>query len=354
VPGEGGWAAVLLAIHAGLALWGAAVNSVTFDENFHVPAGVVEIRRGDFLISAVNPPLAKALLGAAALVAGARLPADSAIASAEQSVVGESFMRRNADRYHRVFLAARLTNVLSTLLGVLVWCFAWRLYGPRGALLALALYSFAPESIAHAGLATLEIAAALGLLASVYACWVFVRRPGVRAWLRLALAVSFTFLTRFSAFSVALALPALAAALARRGRHAGRAWIGLASLVPATVLSLDLGYQGKVSFLPLKDHGFYSVPFRALQREWPDLRLPLPDACMAEAARGHSTTFLFGRIALSRSGTTSRSRSSASGRSVSWPRCWPGRPWGRPRLVRRRAGRGSSWCSGRRSFCSSP
>ena len=39
---------VLLAAHVGLALWGAAANSVTFDENFHVPAGVVEVGRGDF------------------------------------------------------------------------------------------------------------------------------------------------------------------------------------------------------------------------------------------------------------------------------------------------------------------
>src|SRR5262245_38646635 len=91
----------LVAAHAGLALWGAAMSSVTFDENFHVPAGVAEVARGDFLTSAMNPPLVKALFGAAALTAGARLPADSAIARVEQSIVGESFMRRNADRYHR-------------------------------------------------------------------------------------------------------------------------------------------------------------------------------------------------------------------------------------------------------------
>src|SRR5262249_38640313 len=95
------WVAALLALHLGLALWGAARSSVTFDENFHLPAGVVEVARGRFDVSPVNPPLLKAVCGAVALAAGARLPADSAIVVREQSVVGESFMRRNADRYQR-------------------------------------------------------------------------------------------------------------------------------------------------------------------------------------------------------------------------------------------------------------
>src|SRR5439155_934666 len=33
-------AVVLLAVHAALALWGAARNSVTYDENFHLPSGI--------------------------------------------------------------------------------------------------------------------------------------------------------------------------------------------------------------------------------------------------------------------------------------------------------------------------
>ena len=68
------WVAVLLAAHVALAVWGVLRNSVTFDENFHLPAGVMIAARGELRISAVNPPLVKALCGAAALAAGARLP----------------------------------------------------------------------------------------------------------------------------------------------------------------------------------------------------------------------------------------------------------------------------------------
>jgi len=305
VPGrERAGVIALLAIHAALALWGAAMNSVTFDENFHVPAGVVEVTRGDLLTSAVNPPLVKALFGAAALAAGARMPADSAIARVEQSIVGESFMRRNSDRYHRVFLAARLVAVLlSVLLALVVWRFARRLYGRRGAILALTFYAFAPEAIAHAGLATLESATALGFLASVYACWAFVRRGRRREWVTLALAVSFTFLTRFSAFALALILPGVALATMRRGRRAGPVWLGLALLVPTVLIALDLGYLGKISFRPLERREFASRPFQALQHAWPGLRPPLPDDWIAgldwqmfEGGKGQTPTYLFGRV----------------------------------------------------------
>ena len=125
---------LLLVLHMAFALWGAARQSVTFDENFHVPAGVMEAARGEFRISAVNPPLVKAMAGAAALAAGARLPSEAALANGEQGVVGESFMRNNADRYQRVFFAARCVVVaLSVLLGWIVWALARRLHGTRGA-----------------------------------------------------------------------------------------------------------------------------------------------------------------------------------------------------------------------------
>ena len=61
VPHERWWIALILAAHVALAVWGAARNSVTFDENFHLPSGIMIVARGDFGVSTVNPPLVKAL-----------------------------------------------------------------------------------------------------------------------------------------------------------------------------------------------------------------------------------------------------------------------------------------------------
>src|SRR5258708_9808128 len=64
----------LLALHLGLVTWGLARNSVTFDENFHLPAGVAIVARRDFDVSYAQPPLVKSVCALAALAAGARVP----------------------------------------------------------------------------------------------------------------------------------------------------------------------------------------------------------------------------------------------------------------------------------------
>jgi hypothetical protein len=297
---------ILLTLHAALAIWGAAKNSVTFDENFHLPAGVLIAARGELRVSAVNPPLVKGLCGAAALAAGARIPDQASMGDGEQGRVGEAFMRANADHYHRVFFAARLVIVaLSVLLGLIVWRWATRLYGPRGGVFALALYALAPESLAHAGIASLDIATALGFAASVYAFWVFARSGRWAWWAAALLAVGATFLTRFTALLLGPILLALVliGTFAGRWRRPGRVWLGLGLLVPGVLVILAAGYKGIVTFTPLADWPFESHPFQALKHTMPWLKLPLPDLWiggfdrqLVESGRGVTTTYLNGNV----------------------------------------------------------
>jgi 4-amino-4-deoxy-L-arabinose transferase-like glycosyltransferase len=313
LPGQGRpfrherwWVAALLAVHVALAVWGVLSNSVTFDENFHLPAGVMVAARGELRISAVNPPLVKGLCGLAALAAGARLPSDEALRDGEQGVVGESFMRVNADRYQRVFVAARLVIVLfSLLLGLLVWRVARRLYGSRGGVLALGFYAFMPEALAHAGLATMDVATGLSWLASVYAFWMFARTGRWGWWWLAAGAVSFAFLVRFSALMLWPVLLAVGAFEIARHRvcHPGRLWVGAVLLVPVAIVALYLGYLGGMSLAPLGEWHFLSRAFQTCQRIAPGLRLPLPDYWIRgldlqsfDAQPEHNVSLLLGRI----------------------------------------------------------
>ena len=297
--------ASLLALHAALVVWGAAVNSVTFDENFHLPSGVVAVTEGRFTISPVNPPLVKVLCALPALAIGAVPPDTAAVRSGSQAEVGESFMRRNAAHYHTLFLAARLVVLmLSLALGLLVWRFARRLHGPAGGVLALGFYALAPEALAHGGLATLDVATGLGFTATVYAFWRFTRTGRWADWILAVLALGTFALARFTAL---LAFPMLALLLlvhaARRHLHRpGRAWLGLGLLVPATMLALQVGYLGQTSLRPLDRAHFFSARLRSLQRAAPWLRLPLPDAWLEgldfqtrDSEAGGTPTFLFGR-----------------------------------------------------------
>jgi 4-amino-4-deoxy-L-arabinose transferase-like glycosyltransferase len=262
--------------------------------------------RGELRISAVNPPLVKALCGAAALAAGARLPAQAALRDGEQGVVGESFMRANADRYQRVFVAARLVIVaLSLLLGLLVWRVARRLHGARGGVLALAFYAFMPEALAHAGLATMDVATGLSWLASAYAFWMFARTGRWGWWGLAAGAVSFAFLVRFTALLLGPALLAIAGLVAaeRRARRPARLWLGLTLLLPVVLVALTAGYLGGTSLAPLRSQPFTSSAFKSLQQRLPDLSLPLPDLWLlgmdhqaSDSQAGTTPTFLLGRI----------------------------------------------------------
>jgi hypothetical protein len=263
------------------------MTSVTFDENFHVPAGAFIAARRDFDVSFAQPPLAKTLCALPALALGAKLPPDSLVphgpALIAEAPVGEAFMRINAARFHTLYFAARCVTILFSLaLGWLVWRFARRLHGPRGALLALALYAFAPEAIAHAGIAGVDVATGLVMTAAVYAFWRFARTTRWRDAAILALLTGLAFLTRFSAVQLApifILLTALGMALGRI-RRPGRVWLAIAVLPVTTLVIFNLGYMCQTSFAPLGERALFSPRFQAMQRAWPWLRPPVPDAAL--------------------------------------------------------------------------
>jgi 4-amino-4-deoxy-L-arabinose transferase-like glycosyltransferase len=297
--------AALLAAHVLLACWGIARNSVTFDENEHVPAGAAIVTRGDFLLAPEQAPLARAAYALAALAAGARVPPLEHGPRYNEFDFGQDFAHANADRYVRVFSAARLMGVLfSVLLALLVWRWARRLHGPRGGLLALGTYAFAPEALAHAGVAGIDMPSALTVTASLYCFWRFTREGTWRTWALTALAVSLALLTRFNALQLGAPFLALAllAPLGGGPRSLPRLWIGLALLPLAMLLALQAGYLGHTSWLPLSQWHFGSPTFQHLQQRWPRLRLPAPDAFVAgidflgAMRQSQSLTLLLGRV----------------------------------------------------------
>ena len=306
---ERAWVTALLVLHAALIVWGAARNSVTFDENHHLPAGVLIDAKHDFGVSAVNPPLVKALCALPVLAMGAKLPADSAVATRIQQTVGYSFMRLNADRYHSIYFAARMVAMLFSLaLAVLVWRWARRLYGVPAGVLALAIYALSPESLAHGGVVGVDVATALGYTATLYGWWGFLR-TGRWSWAaRATLGFVFTALVRFTVWGL---LPILAIVTLLAGRYrlrgmrrrGGAVWAMLAAFVPVTLVALYAGYLGQASFAPLRAHAWQSNVMKAAAHAAPWLRSPLPNDYLGgfdwqahESDSGSVPTYIFGRL----------------------------------------------------------
>src|SRR5262245_482183 len=296
----------LLALHAVLVLWVARENSVTFDENFHVPAGVRILRAADFATSYAQPPLPKTLYAAAALLAGARDPDARQAGPGRERFVGYTFMRANADQYQRVFGAARLVGlVFSLILGVMIWRTARAWYGVEAGLASLALWVVMPEALAHGATAGVDIPTALAFFGVAVAWTVFLRRGDWRSWWVVAAWTGAAFLTRFSAGPIFPALLIVTAFAAWRGDAAAprRAWLGLLLLPLVAWMALDVGYLFKISWQPLGSWTFQSDSFHTLQRTLPWVRLPLPEAWLqgldylgSLSQPGAKQSFLLGQI----------------------------------------------------------
>jgi hypothetical protein len=216
---------------AGLLLVGAFValcahglrwDSPTVDEFAHLPAGYYYLETGNFELYDLNPPLPRVwsalplLAVAPSIDTGARLRDDGWY----PWVFATDFMRRNGGRLELIFLLGRLPVVaLGGALLLLVWHWARRLYGEAAGLVALAGCAFCPSLIAHAHLATTDVACALAVAGALYLAQRWVERPRLPALLAAGAALGVAQLTKFSAVLLYPVLLLLAAAALARGER---------------------------------------------------------------------------------------------------------------------------------------
>ncbi len=137
---------------------------MTVDEVGNLTAGLAYLNWGEYGLYNVNPPLPKIL--AALPVALMRPDTDmirltAAPGHRPEWDIGDFFARANKERYHTFVVAARLAGLVWSLLGaLLVYRWAATLGGRAGGLLALAVWCFEPNVVAHAHLIMADLAGA--------------------------------------------------------------------------------------------------------------------------------------------------------------------------------------------------
>ena len=147
--------------------------SLTFDEGPHLAVGYTTLRTGDFRLQPVHihPPLAN-VLAAFPLLLQNDLPDPRTIDGwdiASLSAITDAVVWRYPHP-ERLALAGRMPILgLAILLGALIARWARDLGGARAGLLALALYAFDPNMIAHGTLITTDMAATFLMAATLYA-----------------------------------------------------------------------------------------------------------------------------------------------------------------------------------------
>jgi hypothetical protein len=222
--------------------------------------------------------------------------------------------------------AARYATVLFSLVtAVCVFAWARRLYGVRSGLLAIVLYAFDPNLLAHGQLTTTDLYAAGTMAIAFYVFWRFLRDGSWTLALGSALTLGLTQIAKYTAI-VLFPLFALAALLfylpaMRQAWREGRVadiWRGATvfgavavAFAAVSVLVINIGFVFNRTLTPFDQYAFYSDTFRTLQSASGALgAAPVPtpypyleglDLVMEHERSGSSfgLPYLFGRLSAS-------------------------------------------------------
>jgi hypothetical protein len=225
------------------------------------------------------------------------------------------------DQKRRLVLARSVTVMLSLVLAYLVWRWATELFGRQAGPLALLLYTFCPNVLAHSHLVTTDIPTALAMFAATYFSWRHVVAPSPMRLFVAGVTVGLAQLTKNSAlllFPIFAAIMAIRIAkeafeahaqnlggpsLLRWLRRRGVEILGqFAVLCIASIVVLNLGFSFEGTLSPLKSYTMVSPLLKTLSamplvREIP---IPLPAPYLdgldmvASDATGSSWSYLRG------------------------------------------------------------
>jgi hypothetical protein len=189
--------AVTLTAAACIAVWSTArVFSGTVDEPAHLAAGMQWLTTGQYTYDLQHPPLGRVAAALGPFVHGVRATGAPGVYEEGARLLGKG------GHYTDVLASARHGElVFFVLLAVVVWMWARRSLGDAGATLAVLLTAANPNLLAHAGLATTDIACAAATTLALYAALRWIEQPDWARTVALGVAIGIAACSRLSALA---------------------------------------------------------------------------------------------------------------------------------------------------------
>ncbi|MCB8976443.1 MAG: phospholipid carrier-dependent glycosyltransferase [Ardenticatenaceae bacterium] len=237
-----GTAVLLLLLLYALIITSVSQKSMTVDEQGHLFRGIAYVRTGATHFLWGHPLLASSLSALPLLTEPTlRLPTDSAVwQSGEWEIASDQFLWQiNNNPLRLIFLGRLPTLWLTMLLAALLYRWGRELKGKKVAFLALALFAFDPNILAHGGLITSDIAVTFFMLLAIYGFWRWAaleqgtNRP-IMSLLLVGTGIGGAAATKFSAAALVPILGLLGLVLAVKRRS----WQPLLFLMAAGVMGL--------------------------------------------------------------------------------------------------------------------
>lgn len=245
----------------------ALVKVLTSDEPSHIIRGVTLRQTGDLRFQLGHAPFSHRLIGSL-LPLMPELPDVHQLSqwgSGDRLHLAAELIWHSGLDVDRLLLLVRLPIILlGILLGALVgsWALAWQ--GQKGMLVALIIFAASPNLIAHAALATTDMATTAVYFATAVAWWHFWHKRKMRWWALTAVLLGIALATKLTAILLLPVLFLQGVLHVTRVRDWWRPALAWGALLPIALLALWFVYGFEVG-------PFANWPFA----NWP-LNLPAP------------------------------------------------------------------------------
>ncbi len=166
------------------------VFSPTFDEPIHVLAGYLHLTKGDYRLDPEHPPMARMFFA---------LPFRNVKVSAGDDHEREMLLYLSTGDYLRGVARSRRGNLVFLAIALVAIAFWARdLFGTAVGITACAIFAMLPPILAHAGLATTDMAGTAGYCAAMFSLYRWIDRPTLLRTSAFGLAVGLALVTKFS------------------------------------------------------------------------------------------------------------------------------------------------------------
>lgn len=257
----------LLIIFFSLGLVTILQKSPTFDEMAHLPAGYYYLKTGNFNLYNNNPPLAKIIAALPLLITQPSLPSQTI---SNHWKYGFEFQDLNSNDYSTIFTLGRLVILLlGIVLGAFIYICTKNMFDRKAASIALLLFSFSPNMLAHAALVTPDLAITLFVFLTLYFFYRYCLKPSYLYLAATGICFGLALLSKFTGLTLIFLLLMIGPFFLKPRKLAA----AFLSIIIAGLLILNIGYLFNGFMVPFGTLVFESDFFKSMPV---DLRLPLP------------------------------------------------------------------------------
>jgi hypothetical protein len=279
--------AVLICVHLGMGIHTAVCKTVTHDEIWHLPVGILNWQTAQFHHDDLNPPLTRMWAALPGWLFGPQIDEGN-----DATDIATKYVNGHQD-YRQWYVVGRITNLLFSLATILItikWSREW--FGAGAGILTALLCCTEPNWLAHSSLVTPDAGLMFAFTATLYLLQRWRKQPTWKLALVLGVATGLAQATKFTAILL-YAVIFIVGMLQLIWPHAARrrCLMQLLSILLISLLVWNTAFLFRGTGNLLSSYTFRSQAMLAIQNSLEvvsDVPVPLPESYMTGIDRQRS------------------------------------------------------------------